>query len=633
MTSCTRQTLGKLLLCGLVVSACGEKNASTSTLQHNLSQPVRAAEDWNWVTLSRSDFVNHSLNMGPHQTRFPIADRFHILEDRAVFWVNLLDQKLRDRFPEDLKQVPKPQVQVITDNTPNAFIAAGFSCYDVPLQLAATGTSIDKIFWSPEEGHGAFMAWPKGYACQPAEPSTLYAAIQAFNAAEGTCKLHVDNGTVQLDPTCTIPASLQGVANATSIVLPRTANWVTIHAGLFPLMQTERAFVGVLMHELTHYYRSHITHLSGEYNFFYQRGEENEAHRPEARPDLAPEGQKAVLASHIIGQALHTIEDQQLAPELYLASGSLAQNQCTAPSTCAASCQEIVTLATNKGFVEKMALYPFSPADTATYQQFETTMLACLETLPASDAYPKLQTLMAAPTWIPFSKKLSDASRLMIGMLLGQIIPRLPTTLPRPTYASAKEVTLDVSTILHMQQKLAVTLLTEAHEQKIGFYTVEQEADEASLEWLALIGIQPTAGVETYLTLAGDSTESSFGGFIWGGKVCKDLYRNHWKDEHGNAVVVPIGNFAESHHSSCFRAYNADLEIQAHQYPIGQSDTIAATGISWKEIQRTAMRAILLQSKMDAETPVVTPTPADVAAQKWFLALNKHWKECPWAPK
>ncbi len=628
MASCSPQNLGKLLLCGLLASACGEN--PTSTLQHDVRQPTRVTTDWNWVTVSRDDFMSHSLNMGPVPGRFPIADQFKALEERATFWVNLLDKKLRAQYPQKMKQVPVPQVQVITDDSPNAFITAGFSCYEVPLQLADSGTTVGKVLWRPIDGGGEFLHWPDEFACLPAEPSSLFAAIQVFNAAEGSCKLHVTNGAIALEGKCDTGSSLQGVGNAKSIVLPRTANWVTIHAGLFPFMPTEDAFVGVLMHELTHYYRSHMTQLPGEYNFFYQRGEENENHRPEPRPDLLAEGQKAIIASHILGQErMPLLPGQELAPELYLAAGSLAEAQCAGNPNCASSCQEIVKLATTREFIVKMGLYPFSPADQSTYTRFEATMMRCLRTIPAAGAYDSLKEFILAPTWIPFRKKLSPDTLAMLGAILGRVIPRLPATLPRPSYPSAKEITMDISAILNLQIKMAMDILTEAHEKKIGFYTDEQEADEASIEWLSLLGLKPSAGVDTYLTLAGNSTEASFGGFIWGGKTCQDLYRNHWRDQNGNAVIVPIGNFTDTHHSSCFRAYNADLEIQAHQYPLTPSESVVAIGLSWEEIQRIATRAT---SPLRKGTEEKMP-PAVSAAKKRVIALNKHWHECPWAPK
>jgi len=627
MVSFTRQARGSLLLtCGVMVGACGQ--GSHSALQHNTSQPVRAKDDWNWQRVNKEDFVETVLNPSGKITNLPVEDKYQALQDRTQFWVNRLDGKLRELHPEEMAQVPKPQVQVITDASPNAFVAASLACYDVPVHFSDSGEEVDKVFWNPSEGAGAFEEWPKSYHCLPATPETLYAAIEAFNQGSGTCKFQVKNGIIYPKASCTEANPIGAISEARGIVLPRTANWITIHAGLFPFLETERAFVGVITHELGHYYRSHLTHLPKEYDFFYTRQPKNPPRRPVAQAEVEKIGPHILRASRIIGEALLTVKNQAVAPELYFVAGSLAKEECRKNTDCAKSCQEISETGTSVEFLSKMQLYPFSVADEDFYHQFESTLQTCLQTLPFQGAkkegYEAVRALMAHPTWIPFLKILSPAGKGMIMGVMEELAHRIPTTLSAPILSNMNELMLHLTDLLVKQKTAALSLLTYAHENHVGFYTAEQEADEESIEWLPLVGIDPSAGVETYLALAGDSDEATFGGLVWGGKTCKELYRNHWKDQSGKLVVVPLGNYAEPHHSTCFRAYNADLEIQAHKYPRIQKET-QAIGLSWKELQKVAQKAMKQPAAEESSF-----TPEERTAQ---AAFHPYWHNCPWAPK
>jgi Zn-dependent protease with chaperone function len=107
-------------------------------------------------------------------------------------------------------------------------------------------------------------------------------------------------------------------------------------------------------------------------------------------------------------------------------------------------------------------------------------------------------------------------------------------------------------------------------EQRLGFYTTEQEADEISLEVLAKIGVPPTLGPDSQLQLhkivddmggAGDD-----GTIKW--EQCSVLRDRGFKDENGAIVSVPVGNLSDPHHSFCFRVFNMTRELTAHAYKI-----------------------------------------------------------------
>ena len=160
-------------------------------------------------------------------------------------------------------------------------------------------------------------------------------------------------------------------------------------------------------------------------------------------------------------------------------------------------------------------------------------------------------------------------------------------------------------------------ILSTARTDKIGYYTTEQEADEQSIEWLEMIGFDPSAGIETYLALAGDG-EDQLSGHSFGGKTCRKLYANNWLDDLGREVFVPIGHYERIHHSSCFRAYNVHREIIAHGYPSSSVEP-RANGLSWQQLQSLASAAADIR---------VASVPSDNAL---VMKANKHWHDCPLA--
>jgi hypothetical protein len=120
-------------------------------------------------------------------------------------------------------------------------------------------------------------------------------------------------------------------------------------------------------------------------------------------------------------------------------------------------------------------------------------------------------------------------------------------------------------------------------ENQLGFYTIEQEADELGLELLAQVGIPASAAVDMMLTTATLIDPAQEPGGIPAAE-CKALREAGWKDEGGTAVTVPVGNPADAHHNTCFRVYNMTREIDAHRYALGERPT--PPGDAWSLLPR-----------------------------------------------
>jgi hypothetical protein len=119
----------------------------------------------------------------------------------------------------------------------------------------------------------------------------------------------------------------------------------------------------------------------------------------------------------------------------------------------------------------------------------------------------------------------------------------------------------------------------------LGFYTIEQEADDFSLEVLAAANIDPQAAIRAQLDL-GASFEASDG--VNPGELtiaqCRQLEAAGWKDASGAAAQIPLGTVADIHHSFCFRAWNLTRELAAHKYAFDPSKHPMPPGGAWKAL-------------------------------------------------
>lgn len=118
-------------------------------------------------------------------------------------------------------------------------------------------------------------------------------------------------------------------------------------------------------------------------------------------------------------------------------------------------------------------------------------------------------------------------------------------------------------------------------EKNLGFYTVEQEADEIALELMAKVGVPGGVMIDKLLVVQKASDGFTDTGVLkWA--ECAALRERGWRDEAGKPVSVPIGNLTDPHHSLCFRAFNVSREINAHHYATAARPT--PPGDAWSTI-------------------------------------------------
>jgi hypothetical protein len=103
--------------------------------------------------------------------------------------------------------------------------------------------------------------------------------------------------------------------------------------------------------------------------------------------------------------------------------------------------------------------------------------------------------------------------------------------------------------------------------KRLGFYTVEQEADEIALELLWKIGISPTVGVDMMLHWTAVDWVDPEDVPV---DQCAAMRAKDFRDDKGALISVPVGNISDPHHNFCFRVFNLTRELDEHHYTVGQ---------------------------------------------------------------
>lgn len=131
--------------------------------------------------------------------------------------------------------------------------------------------------------------------------------------------------------------------------------------------------------------------------------------------------------------------------------------------------------------------------------------------------------------------------------------------------------------------------LLAARERKVGYYTLEDEADELGSEILWDLGIAPAAAVDVRMIIGeyGQKERNLLPGEI-SIDTCKVLHGNDWHTPDDLPLsAVPVADFLDLHHSACFSAFNLSREVSAHGYDIPRQVRPTSPG-NWPGIKATA---------------------------------------------
>ncbi len=585
----------------LFAFGCGS-SPTDSDLSHDVDQPTRGTQAWNWSEVSDANY---------HDVITPLVgldnslylDKDHELTVWTQKWVDLFDSKIRTEHPAKLANTPKPNAKVIKQNSANAFVAPVPVCYNVKVKLKSgtpnAANTADSVYLNATEGE--FSAWPDQLTCVAAsnDKEEIKSYIASFNASSVGCKFSLSSaGVLEGNAKCALNADLAGAIAADKIVIFQTANYITVHTGIFGLM-TEEALIAVIAHELGHYYRSHVAGGMKEFDFFYTLGDGNAAARPVPEADKKALGDAAVAGSTLLNatDSYSAVEGQKIRPELFMAIGSTILSACKTDE-CPDTCKATLTVMKSADFVSDIATYPFAsvtPDLKTSYLDFEEKAVACMGDIkmaavattmkPESVGYAKFRSFIESPVWPAWLGRISASGKRFVAQQAKLAAIRAGAA--APAGATLNLVAAGISKDLKAQDDDSETALKTAHSRRLGQYTAEQEADEVAAEWVNDIGVSPKHVVDAMRRL-GKGSVTSLRGFILSEQDCEALWKRNWLDDAGKYAFIPVGDYSEVHHSSCYRMFNLDREIAAHRYatPAPAAPLLGESG--WRKVQEKA---------------------------------------------
>jgi hypothetical protein len=543
----------------LLPGAC-ERAASDSNVKHNWSDVSRLdTASFVWHESERDKFVEELKymeggNAEVYEETSPAAQRIQA-------WMDVIHEEVKKIHGDKLK-APRPRIALVKKDVFNAYVRATGLCLNARLEV--TGNSVGRP--APAmfiDGVDSFRLWhtaPRSCVKKDLTEDELLAFVKTYLPSLASCATTSRSGesgvpVISLESGCLPEESrerFQYAGGALSISYPAIVNYVTVYDKLMEM--GEGPFIAVLTHELGHYYKAHGLRSKDAYDYFYQMEEKtNLAQKPAALPEeheIAILGKKATEVSRkwvsfypVPGQKLHTLMFKYLKESSFNFTTS-----CERGWGCSDACNRL-----NDSFSMDLNWYPehqpFPAGDKARaqYQEYERYAAACFKTVEMKYAPDLLQSLDILG--LEGTKEIRLDQFKSFEEVMNFVNEKLPS------WVESHNNTIN-------------EILSVAATKRVGFYTVEQEADDLSLELVARLGLKPETAVEVDLELLrGEAAiEGADKAYPMPGdlnyKQCAAAY------DKGFPEFIPIGDYSESHHGTCFRAYNLYRELKAHRAEI-----------------------------------------------------------------
>lgn len=550
--------VGRTCMVLLVTSACATRDFNSSP-KHDVNQPVRSINSMQWNRTTLDDLSR--------MEGFDIAKNELMETDpivlKAQFWIDRFDAVLRDKHKNELANVPKPKIHVLKDSRVNANVVQTFVCEDIPFDIQPTLQGNVQVDVASLSFNGDISARKKTDCIQGILTNeNIKNYISFFNTESSTCQLKHENNRVLTNSLCNVSNAL-GVQSAKQLARHVLTDHIFVNIALVAAMPSEFEFAAIIAHELGHYYRANVLTANNRYNFFYQQSERGIAQKP--TPDLA--AKKTGLSLLVAEEGGFLFSPPEAFHESLLSVlknfKHLHANMCTTAS-CKQACSAYMTAASDTK-VLNISSAGFGEQKTI-YLDFANKFRSCSKQVLAV-------TLDEA-----------SISKLLLGLRIGTHQLAESIFKSQSTFSNLFEPVLKIDNEIRNAIKNETSLREQFFKSKFGFYTVEQESDEFSLELLSLAGVQPNVAIAAQLSLA-------FGAGIDPQSVqkCRNLSARNWIDEAGNVMFTDIGPLSFSHREFCFRAFNMSREILAHRFKVTDIDQAQLTPVPWTAIKKKAI--------------------------------------------
>ena len=598
--------LGILTLC---LSHCGMVS-SQSHLKHDVGQPVRTeSKPWLWANDTEAEYLaignpsDSTSLLGPKK----FLPASHPMTKRLQAWITELDSHIRAEHPAKMAQVPSPIVHVEVTSDINAFVTAIPVCYD-NVKLTFNGSqnsgARDGSQYLAIINDGVFFGGAAGVGQSPTEMpdcrhtkltlAELNERLDFLNESHKDCKVTLKPGVdhsgntfeVLASKNCVLTGDLENASGASVLGMMATSRHVTVFTGILGIMG-EEAIIAVLAHELGHYYRPHVGSGNVHYNFAYDASGVNPDKRPVSKAGSEEVvGQVGVVNSSFMvsGSRLSNLHHNVPKAALHEVAGSefhptmlpvLKELMILYSSTSNLACIEAFPM--GEGLETNHVLQSFflplrdlTDAESAKVTAWEAKAIACLEAvkLDAANASPNATEAMESATsnWgfareaakpVPTTGTLLDWVRKMDA----DVKAAYNSAKIKPATDFSDDAIKAINDRTDSDVAASKDLAEKFEQEKLGFYTVEQEADELSAEWVNGLHIDVKAPGDAFISFIklfeSDDVYNA----------CNAKRQNKWLEADQSFTFVPWNTLMlDPHPDSCYRVRDMDLEMGAHSY-------------------------------------------------------------------
>lgn len=574
------------LLAAACAVGCSSANDVTARdeADHTARAPVFANDTHFWA---ETDYVTFKsiAQAPPFNVGQPLPPST-IVTQRLQAWADRIHEAVKaDVLASSGKELvaPRPLIVVVPAKEANAWVSGVPSCVSGDADLSSVGSrgraprTASLVFLEHarlKEAWSMFGAPPP--SCARPENWKDQDALLSFLGASGSrCKVEPAGG----EEGDRVKVSGEGCAldgqtaptTARRLTYYATSPYIHFTSAMIALAEDEHAIVGIVAHELGHFYRAHAVSdlVMGKYNHWYEQKDTPDTIEPAPTPDSAAlEATFRRVAPYPMAQVPGQKLSYRIGDFLADSLGSLLQR--------AGLCGEATALL-DDGWRYSFSGFSGGYVDARTrekYLAYERALLTCAEVVAVTE---------------------SGGSGALALADVRDALARGAHAFAEPAVTGAT-----LSEILAVVHGRAAVLDDEARafhatlrDRRLGRWTAEQEADDFSVEYFARVGLDPEKRIASYLELiaahyAGDDDRfmARNGGLDLA--TCRALHRDGFRTD-GRPASVPLGDLHDPHHGDCYRLFNMSQELRAHGFRATGSPP-ALTG-TWDAARDEAKRA------------------------------------------
>jgi hypothetical protein len=577
---------------------------SNSATKHAAGEIIANSHPSNWYEAELKPFADYIKSQQHVRGNIePTITSDGPVVARLQKWVDAMhDYAISTPWAKKLAaKIPHPQVVLLNSEGRNASVSAVPVVYDINVESFVPGKPMQNI---PPTGPqpGRMNGMLHEYIDRDGVPgmfpgsSNLIADVVAREAeaskqAGYSCTPTLFNGKITFNG-CNVSLT------ASHYAVQQTAQFFVIYNGALRSWTEEQA-VGVIAHELGHYYQAHATDDARlSVNHFYLEKDAAKNGHPQPLPANSPLLAKAketaaawnnllpgtiqmipydgvllkILSAPLFegsvdefGQLPAEFLDERRDSNIAAAIVYKCQHLHTAaPADCAA----FSAAARNKTFIKASSnWYHYNSAE----EQAMRATAAALKRIAADirlDLSANSSNLNVSSPTIPVNlvSPIEDVLMDEVNRVVDNFIAQGNAT---PTL-DAFFIALNARVAAIRAQQAA--LIDWGKKTGIGWYTAEQVADEIGVELTAAVGLDPLILAEAQAVSLRNDTEKyadKLNGYPY-----SECMRMRGADDFGfktgNPRPIPLGDWTDIHHDSCYRLFNIVREYYAHKFAPGK---------------------------------------------------------------